>query len=179
MRPALLHTSALLLAVFLSGSILCAGDRTVGMKFAFNEFSASYQQKVRAGESFAVSVNLDMTGVISGEALYPGYSADILYVFEFAGKTRASGERIAFYAGPGFGFGYVRNSRDDYGAMIAMNGCIGLEYMFNVPVSLSLSLEPCLGVHFREDRFGEINMDFHKAGLISSIFPHLGIKYRF
>ena len=60
-----------------------------------------------------------------------------------------------------------------------LQGCIGLEYMFNVPVSLSLSLEPCLGVHFREDRFGEINMDFHKAGLISSIFPHLGIKYRF
>ena len=58
-------------------------------------------------------------------------------------------------------------------------GKSGAHYVFMVPVSISLTLEPCIGLHLSRDRFGYLSMGFYKAGLIYSLLPHLGIKYRF
>ena len=105
--------------------------------------------------------------------------ADIVYLYVFADRRFDSGESMRFYAGPGFSTGYVRNMDGEYGAMAAMTGCVGFEYLFNVPFSISLTLEPALGIHFHQDEYGGVGMDFHMPGLIASLFPHLGIRYRF
>ena len=60
-----------------------------------------------------------------------------------------------------------------------LSGHIGFEYVFNVPVSLSLSLEPALGIHVNRDRFGYVNTDLYRAGLAHSLLPHVGIMYHF
>ena len=120
-----------------------------------------------------------MTNVISGKNLYPGASVEVLYLFSFARKQFDSGESMLFYAGPGINAGYVRNFDGRYGVMAALSGHIGFEYVFNVPVSLSLSLEPALGIHVNRDRFGYVNTDLYRAGLAHSLLPHVGIMYHF
>ncbi len=169
-----------LAAVFAAtGTDTAAREKTVGMSLAYNEFSATFTMPVKDRETIMISANLDMSGVIPGDCLFPGVSANVAYLYEFAGITFPSGESMGFLAGPGAGVGYVRDTSGAYGAMVSLTGCIGFEYVFMVPVSISLTLEPCIGLHLSRDRFGYLSMGFYKAGLIYSLLPHLGIKYRF
>ena len=158
---------------------MVAQDRSAGLNLAYNEFSAMCQIPVGEKESLRISANLDMTKVISGKVLYPGVSADAAYLFRIWGKRFLSGESMMLSAGPGACAGYVRDHRGHYGLMASLTGYIGFEYIFLVPVSISLSLEPCLGVHLNRDRFGYVNMDFYRYGLLYSLLPHVGIRYRF
>ncbi len=163
--------------------LLCVGanaqEHAVGGHFAYNEFSAVCQMDLEDNQKVRFALNLDMTNVISGRNLYPGGSAGILYLFEFASVTGTSGETLGFVAGPGFNAGYVRNLAGEYGIMASLSGCIGLEYRFLVPVSLSLTFEPDLGIHLNKDRFGNIDMDLYMPGLIFAFMPHVGIRYMF
>lgn len=174
-HPTLVVFAALLLLHFGAS----AQNRSVGIGLAYNEFSAVLQLPADERQQIRVSANLDMTGVISGDVLYPGFSADFVYLFEFFSIDSRPGEKIVFIAGPGVNAGYVRNHSGEYGLMASMMGCIGFEYHFNVPFSISLTLEPDLGMHINRTRFGETRMDFYKAGLVSSLYPHVGIKYLF
>ena len=169
----------MLAAMFYGHCAAAAQDRKAGLNLAYNEFSAVLGFPVKEGESLRLSLNLDMTGVIPGEYLYPGLSAEVAYLFVEWDKVFESGEKMEFYAGPGANIGYVRNMDRRYGIMVALSGCAGIEYYFNVPVSLSLTIEPSLGLHVSRDSSGNMNMDFYKAGLLYSVCPHIGIKYSF
>lgn len=169
----------ILLAAMFSFARAAAQDRSAGAGFAWNEFTASFQIRMNDDGFLRTSLNLDMTDVISGKSLYPGFSADAAYLFEFAEKRFRNREYFTFFAGPGICAGYVRNVSGDFGIMGALSGCIGFDYVFNVPFSLGLTLEPAIGVHLRRTAFGLTKMDFYKTGLISSLMPHLFIKYRF
>lgn len=162
-----------------AGKDMAAQSRATGLSFAYNEFSAEYRMPLKGKEMLRLSASLDMAGVISGRNLYPGISADVLYLYEFARASFQSGESMSFMAGPGASAGYVRNHEDMYGAMLSLAGCIGFEYIFTVPVSISLTFEPVLGLHVSRDSFGYVSMSFYEAGLKSSLWPHLGLKYRF
>ena len=170
----------MMLAAMLAGCCVAAArDRKTGLNLSYNELSATFSLPMAATEELRLSLNLDMTGVVSGKCLYPGLSADVAYLYVFGEKVFESGERMEFFAGPGANAGYVRNFDGRYGVMAALSGHIGFEYVFNVPVSLSLSLEPALGIHVNRDRFGYVNTDLYKAGLAHSLLPHVGIMYHF
>ena len=173
--------AAMVFAAFLTEDGACAADRnrTLGLSFAYNEFSVAYRMPLKSGEHLRIAANLDMGGVISGKSLYPGISADAVYLFEFARTGFRNGESMVFMAGPGAAAGYVRDFEGVHGVMVSLAGCIGFEYLFAVPVSVTLSLEPCIGLHVSRDRFGYTVMSFYKAGMIYSLMPHLGLKYRF
>ena len=149
-----------------AGKDMAAQSRAAGLSFAYNEFSAVYRMPLKGKEMLRLSASLDMTGVISGRNLYPGISADVLYLYEFARASFQSGESMSFMAGPGASAGYVRNHEDMYGAMLSLAGC-------------SLTFEPVLGLHVSRDSFGYVSMSFYEAGFKSSLWPHLGLKYRF
>ena len=155
-----------------------AYGRAVGMLFSFSEFSASYQTLRREDELLRLSLNLDMAGVIPGDTGIPGVSAGFTYLYVFARKHYPSGESLMFYAGPGACAGYVRSSGGSYGFMAALSGCVGLEYLFCVPVSISLTLEPRLGIHARQSG-NDMSAGFYMGGLVSSLYPHIGLKYLF
>ena len=159
--------------------VAAARDRKTGLNLSYNELSATFSLPMAATEELRLSLNLDMTGVVSGKCLYPGLSADVAYLYVFGEKVFESGERMEFFAGPGANVGYVRNLNMRYGVMASLTGNVGFEYVFTVPVSLSLTLEPSLGLHFGSDADGNISMDFYKAGLLYSLCPHVGIKYLF
>ena len=177
-RPSRLAFVAVSILLMTDAGVV-AQNRSVGGNFAYNEFSAMLRMPLEEKQSVRISANLDMTNVISGKNLYPGASVEVLYLFSFARKQFDSGECMLFYAGPGINAGYVRNFDGRYGVMAALSGHIGFEYVFNVPVSLSLSLEPALGIHVNRDRFGYVNTDLDRAGLAHSLLPHVGIMYHF
>ena len=177
-RPSRLAFVAVSILLMTDAGVV-AQNRSVGGNFAYNEFSAMLRMPLEEKQSVRISANLDMSGVIPGDYLFPGVSANVAYLYEFAGITFPSGESMGFLAGPGAGVGYVRDTSGAYGAIVSLTGCIGFEYVFMVPVSISLTLEPCIGLHLSRDRFGYLSMGFYKAGLIYSLLPHLGIKYRF
>lgn len=152
--------------------------KAAGISFCFNEFSASYRTAVKEDELLKLSLNIDMAGVIPGCCDAPGISAGITYQYVFSGKDYPSGESIRFFAGPGADVGYLRDSGGRYGCMVAVTGCVGLEYLFCVPVSISLTVEPCLGIHVRKDG-NDLMAGLYKAGLVYSLYPHLGLKYLF
>ena len=115
----------ILLAAMFSFARAAAQDRSAGAGFAWNEFTASFQIRMNDDGFLRTSLNLDMTDVISGKSLYPGFSADAAYLFEFAEKRFLNGEYFTFFAGPGICAGYVRNVSGDFGIMGALSGCIG------------------------------------------------------
>ena len=170
---------ALLLAMLFPHRIAAAQDRETGIHLAYNELSAVFSTPLKENETLRLSLNLDMTNMISGDSFYPGVSAEAAYLFLFAGKVFQSGERMFFFAGPGANAGYVQNFDGKYGFFAALSGCVGFEYVFNVPVSLSLGLEPSLGLHVSENRAGETVLDFYRPGIAYALVPHVGIKYRF
>ncbi len=179
MRPAVrLVLTAVAVLPFMH-CVAAAQDRSAGLNLAYNEFSAFIGLPLEKNESLRLSLNLDMSGVISGEYLFPGISADAVYLFSFGSSLHAAGESSSFFAGPGISAGYVRNLPGSLGIMAALTGCFGFEYTFAVPVSLSVSLEPSIGIHINEDEFGYVTMDFYKTGFFYSLLPHIGIKYRF
>lgn len=75
----------------------------------------------------------------------------------------ASEGNFNFYAGPGVSLGYYDND-DDNGFNFAIAGQIGMEYNFNLPITLSLDWRPAY--YFQYNGFGW-------QGLA------LGIRYRF
>ena len=153
---------------------------SAGAAFAVNEFSLEFGKKVSENLRCIVNANLDMNGVISGKYDYPGISFDFIGQFVFASKKYGNGEVITGYAGPGVTVGYVRGNDGLYGLMAGVCGEIGMEYAFNVPVSLSLFLAPVLGVTVcRPEDSINFRMGLYEYGLIASLMPRIGIKYRF
>ena len=116
-----------LAAVFAAtGTDTAAREKTVGMSLAYNEFSATFTMPVKDRETIMISANLDMSGVIPGECLFPGVSANVAYLYEFSGITFPSGESMGFLAGPGAGVGYIRDTSGAYGAMVSLTGCVNV-----------------------------------------------------
>lgn len=178
-----LRLDSAIFLLFAVSSVLAAGKnpdggRTVGGVLAYNEFTFSFQQYV-SQDNFELNVNLDMADVISGRECYPGFSIDGCYNFTFAAATFGNGEKIRGYAGPGVSLGYVRDIDGKHCLIAGMCGNIGVEYLFNVPVSLSLSLNPTLSMAVKRNENGFLTMGAYKNGLIYSILPHIGIRYHF
>ncbi len=78
------------------------------------------------------------------------------------------GDGFNFYAGPGaaVGLGFGQNAHFNVG----LAAQVGLEYIFNFPLQLSLDLRPQLGVHIVNEGIG-----FGLWGW----YPNLGIRYAF
>ena len=172
--------------IFFLLALLCCSvhsrerNMSAGATFAGNEFSLEFGKKVSDNLRCVVNANLDMNGVFSGKYDSPGISFDFIGQFVFASKKYGNGEVITGYAGPGVTAGYVRGNDGLYGLMAGVCGEIGMEYAFNVPVSLSLSLAPVLGVTVcRPEDSINFRMGLYEYGLIASLMPRIGIKYRF
>ncbi len=152
--------------------------RSAGGVFSFNAIELSYQHNTSKTTFYEINAGLDMGGVIPGRTLYPGFQASFSYNFIFWGCSFGSG-RLSTYAGMGLSAGYTGNEDySNYGTMAGLNGKLGLEYMFNVNVILSLDFTPVLGLHL--DRSEEAaDLDIYMPGLTRAYWPRLGIRFCF
>ncbi|MBP5171290.1 MAG: hypothetical protein ILP04_04445 [Bacteroidales bacterium] len=148
MKKALL----VLVAVFGLTAVMMAQPRTIGLRVGYGA-EVSYQHLM--GENF-----LEFDG---GLFLNHGFYATGIYNFVFASEGDFN-----FYAGPGATVGFY-NYKDDAGATqsgldVGASGMIGLEYNFQIPLTLSLDWRP--------------TFYFLDGGFAAASFG-LGIRYRF
>ncbi len=154
-----------------------AQPKSAGGQFSFNGIELSYQHSV--GDSVFVDINagVDFSELLGGKASAPGGKARISYNFLFFRRDCESGS-LLLYAGPGIALGYVRN-KGNFGPMLGICGRFGLEFRFESrPVVFSLDLIPLLPIHMRSSGRAS-SLDFFRNGLLLSLSPVLGIRYRF
>ncbi len=124
--------------------ILHAQPRTIGARIGGN-MEVSYQHNVLSYNMLEISAGVSNYFPRNVDGLYKNYgyvgvTAMFDWIFNISGGWN-------WYLGPGVGVGYYW--RDYYGPNhINLNVCgqIGIEYQFNIPLTLSLDWRPSVNV---------------------------------
>lgn len=173
----LFYAAILLLTAAASSQMVFAEPRSVGGVFSFSGINLSYQHVKSESSFYEFNAGIDFEGILGGDALYPGIRAGFTYNFIFFSHTFDSGT-LSTYAGIGFAAGYLRDRDMSTGPMAGLQGKIGLEYRFHVPVILSLDFSPVLGLHL-DSREMNSSLNMYMGGLLRAYYPRLGIRYCF
>ncbi|MBO5194234.1 MAG: hypothetical protein J6B62_05000 [Bacteroidales bacterium] len=169
-----LCTVMLLASVF----ILPARPHAIGGSFSLNGAGVVYRQELRRDVFYEVGLEVDYGYSVFVSRALPGAWVRYGYNMVFAEKEYEEGT-LRFYGGPGVAAGYIRDafsSRE--GLAGGLTGTVGMEYSFKVPVVLSLSVTPCLGLMYSRDGNGR-QLDFYSGGVSYAFLPSIGIKYCF
>ena len=164
------------LTAFALGSI-AAQPRSLGGVFSFSCAEISYQHGTADSTFFEINAGVDFCGVLDGQVQHPGIRAGFSCNFIVWGHSFSTGDLSAL-AGIGFTTGYVRQTGVSFGPMAGLTGKIGIEYLFRVPVILSLDFTPVLGMHL-EGRGSDSRLKLYQEGLMKAYYPRLGIRYVF
>lgn len=156
--------------------LMDAQPRSAGGVFSFSGIECSYQHDISDSSFVEIRAGIDFDGILEGYTMFPGARLGVGYDFVFLERRYPSGD-LSLYAGPGFTAGFVREGRD-FGFMAGLTGEAGVEYRFRVPVILSLSFAPVVGLFLHKDG-NQTKLDSYMNGLRYSYYPRVGIKYSF
>lgn len=156
--------------------LLEAQPRSAGGVFSFSGIECSYQHGISDSTFVEIRAGIDFDGILEGYTMFPGVRLGIGYDFVFLKRSFPSGD-LSLYAGPGFTAGFVREGQD-FGFMAGLTGEAGLEYRFRVPVILSVSFAPVIGLFLHKDE-NQAKLDSYMNGLRYSYYPRVGIRYSF
>ena len=92
--------------------------------------------------------------------------------------TSSEGNALRFFAGPGVAAGYTTEYKSVDGIFFGLKGRMGCECEFKRNMLISMSISPIIGSHVTMPQ-GDLSMKYYKNGLIYSLVPEIGIKYRF
>lgn len=180
-RPVLTFAAALA-AVLLSAAP--AAGRSVSLYNSLKGFGGTLllPSKTDDTQVLALTFYADTYGVLAGKYVKPGAKFNISRF-----GTVGSGDRLTFFAGPGFSAGYVRDfDREDFdfdaknasvhGPMAALSATAGIRLAFDRAVSLGFSLTAEAGilVHKDADTSAKI-LAAYKNGLMRTVYPELSI----
>ncbi len=154
-----------------------AQPRSVGGVFSFSGAEVSYQHSNSESTFFEINAGIDFCGVLDGQVASPGVRAGFTYNFNIWGHEFGTGV-FSVLAGIGCSAGYVRQTGMSFGPMAGLAGKIGIEYLFKVPVILSLDFTPVLGMHLEGQGSGSL-LKVYQEGIIKAYYPRLGIRYVF
>lgn len=161
-----------------SAFILPARPHAIGGSFSLNGAGVVYRQELRRDVFYEVGLEVDYSYSVFVSRTSPGAWARYCYNMVFAEKEYEEGT-LRFYGGPGVAAGYIRDAFSSCeGLAGGLTGTVGMEYSFKVPVVLSLSITPCLGLMYSRDGSGR-QLDFYFGGVSYAFLPSIGIKYCF
>ena len=153
--------------------------KSLGATFSFSSIGIAYEHMLASPESFIeASLKAETAEMFAGRRLYPGISASVVWNNSFKQWDSSEGNTIRLYAGLGLAAGYAADHKDTSGLFGGLKGKIGAECLFARNAIISLTLSPILGLHLVEHP-DHYTMKFYKTGLIYTIAPEIGIKYRF
>ena len=170
-----LVTALSLMAVFTSK----AQPKSVGASFSISRIGIVYEHDFPESASFLdVSVGAETAELFVGRKNYPGITASLTWNIIFKEWKSSEGNDIRLYAGPGASIGYSADFRDTDGVFFGLKGKIGGECVFARNAVISLSISPVIGSHLVSypDHY---TMKFYLNGIIYSLLPEIGLKYRF
>lgn len=188
------------IALCILAALLCiaadAKPRGMGMRFGATGIEASFQRSTTSTAFFQVDFGMDLGYNANGR---PGAKAAFTYDFIWAEPAWTVRGTWSLYTGPGITLGYVDDivpyeiegnirGYQSHGFMVGGHLDIGLEYTFNVPVSIAMNVRPCIGIHIND---GNITLpdtdlkanyggkaDFYQNGLLGFV-PSIALRYRF
>jgi hypothetical protein len=173
-----------------------AQPRGMGLRLGASGIEASYQHKTHSKEFIQIDFGMDLGYNVNGR---PGAKAAFTYDFIWAEPAWTARGTWSLYSGPGITAGFVDDivpydidgdikGFHDNGLMIGAHIDIGLEYTFNVPISIALNVRPCFGIHFNDGKMTvpctDIRVDygyktgFYDNGLLGFV-PSVAVRYRF
>lgn len=165
------------LTVILAGNAN-AQPESFGTTFSFNGIGLCYEHSVNENTFMEFALKT-MTGeAFMNREEYPGVSVSFTWNMIMKTWDSRNGERIDLFAGPGLAAGWSKDFMKERGFNIGLAGRVGVQCSFSRNVEISACVTPVLGMHMvllKES----IRMEYYRYGLLNTIMPEIGIRYRF
>lgn len=156
-----------------------AQPKSFGATFSFTGFALSYEHQLSDMGSFIeTSLKAEMSEVFLYRTGTPGISGSVTWNFPLKEWKSNEGNMMTLIAGPGLAVGYSNDYKLPHGAFFGLKGKIGIECNFARNVVISACFSPVIGSHILFYR-DHLTMRHYRNGLIYSLVPDIGIKYRF
>lgn len=191
-----MRKTIIFIAALLSCLAIHAQPRAMGLRLGATGIEASYQHNTHSKRFMQVDFGMDLGYNVNGR---PGGKASFTYDFIWAEPAWTARGTWSLYSGPGATLGFVDDivpyeiegdikGFQDNGFMIGAHVDIGLEYTFNIPLSIAVNVRPCFGVHINDGKFNIPGTDlraaygsktgFYDNGLLGFV-PSIALRYRF
>jgi opacity protein-like surface antigen len=128
-----IFTIAALLTFCMSAYAQAPYDKAIGLRLG-SSVGATYKQFISNTNAIEAIVDLDL---LDNDALKLNLTGMYLWQWNISGA-----DGLSWYVGPGVSVG--TRIGDNPGFNLGFDGMIGLEYKFNIPLSLSLDFNPRL-----------------------------------
>ena len=172
-------TLCVISAMLISQSVSWSQPKSAGASFAFTGIAFSYEQFTRQDGSFIeASLKTELSDVFLDKKNYPGISGSVSWNRPLREWDSINGNKMTFFTGPGVLVGYGPDHGTTDGLFFGLKARIGVECSFEKKVILSVSLSPVIGSHIVFLNY-RVVMRYYRNGLIYSLIPEIGIKYRF
>lgn len=156
-----------------------AQPRTLGAAFSFTGLSIAYEHSIPDRDTFLeFTLKSELSEYCTRRSGHPGISASFTFNSILKQWESSEGNSINFFAGPGLITGYCADYKTDMGAFFGLKGRIGFECCFERNATISISASPVIGAHLVSNLEG-FTMKCYKNGLVYSLVPEIGIRYRF
>ena len=177
--PALHRISAVLASCICLCLPAKAGKLTAGTVHSPKGFGVCFDYVCSPKLYNAYSLVADLYGVLDGTEQMPGIKAGFSHCTRLAGWTKEKGE-INLFAGPGAGFGYVRDydSGGRFGICTTLAGTFCARYAFERGITVDMGVILELGI-FSSRKDGHVQTTFYKNGVFRSYIPQIKIIYCF
>lgn len=155
-----------------------ARHKSLGLSYSFSGIAAVYEYTVDSESFMELSLKAELADRFIDRNAPAGVSTSFTWNTVFGGFTSRDGNRVDFFAGPGAIIGWGSDLRSPQGLFFGLKGRVGLECSFARKVTIGVCLSPVVGSHvvILED---SISMKGYRNGLIFSMLPEVGIRYRF
>lgn len=166
-------------AFLVSHTVTSAQPKSFGATFSFTGFALSYEHELSNIESFIeASFKAETSEIFLYKTGVPGVSCSIIWNIPLKTWKSGEGNKLTFFAGSGITVGCGNDYDLPYGVFFGLKGRVGVECNFARNVVISASVSPVIGSHivFYNDH---LTMRYYKNGLLYSLIPEIGIKYRF
>ena len=166
--------------LFLAEEKLPAQNAELGVVSSPAVSGVSARFSGKGGNVSDVRLCAEVCDVIRGKHSWPGIRADWHLLFNILSVKSFSGIReMGLNAGPGIAAGYVLDRNANRGPMAGLSGQASLDFLFNVPVTISLGMSAVCGFHISGEDGSGTTIMFYRNGICRAWIPALTIRYRF
>lgn len=156
-----------------------AQPKSAGASFSFTGLGLCYEHDFSEYGSFLdFTLKSENPEYLLERSDHPGIAAGIGWNIIIRKWESTEGNTLRFFAGPGAIAGYGADHKSIDGVFFGLKVRVGGECEFSRNILISISIVPIIGAHVVMEQ-GDFSMKYYKNGLIYSLVPEIGIKYRF
>lgn len=178
MKQCLRISAILMLVTYTVIGDLSAQPKAVSSIWSFSGIGVGYEYRIDDRSFGQIDLRTEMSEVFRGIGGVTGVAASFTWNMIFADIESGNGNMINLFSGPGAVIGWAQDYGDSPGGIFGLKGRIGAECVFERRIAVSICLSPILGMHVSRKN-DVVSMRLYRNGLMSGLFPEVGIKYAF